>query len=141
MEDAEETSDEILARLTSAVQRELAAVIALKARKSALEQDEEGGDKHTAGTDAEGAPESQAGVMCKLHERDDLGRIELVQKLARENCQLLHTDKKGHEKSDHPEDEASTIQVKEQDRDVLVLKKVPGCGPAPASGSADSDWR
>ncbi|KAI5250864.1 Rap Guanine Nucleotide Exchange Factor 4 [Manis pentadactyla] len=35
IEDSEESSDEILARLTSAVQRELAAVIALKARKSA----------------------------------------------------------------------------------------------------------
>ncbi|XP_027624627.1 rap guanine nucleotide exchange factor 5-like [Tupaia chinensis] len=34
IEDPEESSDEILARLTSAVQRELAAVIALKARKS-----------------------------------------------------------------------------------------------------------
>uniref|UniRef100_A0A8B7VPI0 Rap guanine nucleotide exchange factor 5-like n=1 Tax=Castor canadensis TaxID=51338 RepID=A0A8B7VPI0_CASCN len=34
IEDSEESSDEILARLTSAVQRELAAVIALKARKS-----------------------------------------------------------------------------------------------------------
>ncbi|KAL6081782.1 hypothetical protein STEG23_030103, partial [Scotinomys teguina] len=34
VEDSEESSDEILARLTSAVQRELAAVIALKARKS-----------------------------------------------------------------------------------------------------------
>uniref|UniRef100_A0A8C2VHU3 Rap guanine nucleotide exchange factor 5 n=2 Tax=Chinchilla lanigera TaxID=34839 RepID=A0A8C2VHU3_CHILA len=141
IEDAEESSDEILARLTSAVQRELAAVIALKARKSALEQDDEDNDKHVPVTEAEGVPDSQAGVMCKLQERDDIGRIELVQKLARENCQFLQTDKKELEKSEH-QDEVTTLQVKEQDQTVLVLKKAQGCGPAPAAaGSAESDWR
>ncbi|KAM5271910.1 rap guanine nucleotide exchange factor 5 isoform 2-T2 [Ctenodactylus gundi] len=139
IEDSEESSDEILARLTSAVQRELAAVIALKARKSALEQDDENDDKHEAITETEGVPDSQAGVMCKLQERDDIGRIELVQKLARENCQFLQTDKKEPEKSEH-DDEVTTLQVKEQDRTVLVLRRVRGCGPAPA-GSAESGRR
>ncbi|XP_008533748.2 rap guanine nucleotide exchange factor 5 isoform X1 [Equus przewalskii] len=141
IEDSEESSDEILARLTSAVQRELAAVIALKARKSALEQDEENSDKHVTVTEAEGVPDSQAGVMCKLQERDDIGRIELVQKLARENCQFLQTDKKEQEKSEHQDDEVMTVQVKEQEQNVLVLKKVQCCGPAPPAGSAESDWR
>ncbi|XP_004461388.2 rap guanine nucleotide exchange factor 5 isoform X1 [Dasypus novemcinctus] len=141
IEDSEETSDEILARLTSAVQRELAAVIALKARKSAIEQEEENSDKHVAVTETEGVPESQAGVMCKLHERDDIGRIELVQKLARENCQFLQTDKKEQEKSEHQDDDLTTVQVKEQDQSVLVLKKVPSWGPPPTAGSAESDWR
>lgn len=138
IEDAEESSDEILARLTSAVQRELAAVIALKAKKSAIEQDEETSDKHVTVTDTEGVPDSQAGVMCKLQERDDIGRIELVQKLARENYQFLQTDKKEQEKSEH-DDEVTT--VREQEQNVLVLKKVLCCGPAPPGGSADSDWR
>ncbi|XP_023495120.2 rap guanine nucleotide exchange factor 5 isoform X1 [Equus caballus] len=141
IEDSEESSDEILARLTSAVQRELAAVIALKARKSALEQDEENSVKHVTVTEAEGVPDSQAGVMCKLQERDDIGRIELVQKLARENCQFLQTDKKEQEKSEHQDDEVMTVQVKEQEQNVLVLKKVQCCGPAPPAGSAESDWR
>nr|XP_044622018.1 rap guanine nucleotide exchange factor 5 isoform X5 [Equus asinus] len=141
IEDSEESSDEILARLTSAVQRELAAVIALKARKSALEQDEENSDKHVTVTEAEGVPDSQAGVMCKLQERDDIGRIELVQKLARENCQFLQTDKKEQEKSEHQDDEVTTVQVKDQEQNVLVLKKVQCCGPAPPAGSAESDWR
>uniref|UniRef100_A0A8C4PV24 DEP domain-containing protein n=1 Tax=Equus asinus TaxID=9793 RepID=A0A8C4PV24_EQUAS len=140
IEDSEESSDEILARLTSAVQRELAAVIALKARKSALEQDEENSDKHVTVTEAEGVPDSQAGVMCKLQERDDIGRIELVQKLARENCQFLQTDKKEQEKSEHQDDEVTTVQVKDQEQNVLVLKKVQCCGPAPPAGSAESDW-
>nr|XP_044622008.1 rap guanine nucleotide exchange factor 5 isoform X4 [Equus asinus] len=98
IEDSEESSDEILARLTSAVQRELAAVIALKARKSALEQDEENSDKHVTVTEAEGVPDSQ-------------------------------------------DDEVTTVQVKDQEQNVLVLKKVQCCGPAPPAGSAESDWR
>ncbi|XP_008839678.1 rap guanine nucleotide exchange factor 5 isoform X2 [Nannospalax galili] len=141
MEDAEESSDEILARLTSAVQRELAAVIALKARKSAIEHDDENSDKNITVTEADDSPDPQAGVMCKLQERDDIGRIELVQKLARENCQLLQTDKKEPEKSEHQDDEVRMVQVKEQGRSVLVLKKVPSCGPAPTAGSAESDVR
>ncbi|XP_048195667.1 rap guanine nucleotide exchange factor 5 isoform X2 [Perognathus longimembris pacificus] len=140
IEDPEESSDEILARLTSAVQRELAAVIALKARKS-VEQDEESSGRDVAVAKAESVPDSQAGVMCKLQERDDIGRIELVQKLARENCQFLQTDKKELEKSEHQEDEVTTVQVKEQDQNVLVLKKVLGCGPAPTAGSAEADGR
>uniref|UniRef100_A0A8I3N4Z5 Rap guanine nucleotide exchange factor 5 n=2 Tax=Canis lupus familiaris TaxID=9615 RepID=A0A8I3N4Z5_CANLF len=98
IEDSEESSDEILARLTSAVQRELAAVIALKARKSAIEQDEENSDKRVIVSEAGGVPDSQ-------------------------------------------DDEVATVQVTEQERNVLVLKKVQGCGPAPPAGSAESDWR
>lgn len=141
-EDSEESSDEILARLTSAVQRELAAVIALKARKSAIEQDDENADKHVTVTEAnDDAPDPQAGVMCKLQERDDIGRIELVHKLARENCQFLQTDKKEPEKLEQQDDEVTMVQVKEQGQSVLVLKKVASCGPAPTTGSAESDAR
>ncbi|XP_054980136.1 rap guanine nucleotide exchange factor 5 [Sorex araneus] len=140
MEDPEESSDEILARLTSAMQRELAAVIALKARKSALEQDEENSEKHVPGTEGENVLDSRAGVMCKLQERDDIGRIELVQKLARDNCQCLQTEKKEQEKSEHDE-EAPRVQVREQEENVLVLKKVQGSGPAPPAGGEESDWR
>lgn len=140
-EDSEESSDEILARLTSAVQRELAAVIALKARKSAIEQDDENADKHVTVTEANNGPDPQAGVMCKLQERDDIGRIELVHKLARENCQFLQTEKKESEKLEQQDDEVTMVQVKEQGQSVLVLKKVASCGPAPTSGSAENDVR
>uniref|UniRef100_A0A2K5D5Y0 Rap guanine nucleotide exchange factor 5 n=1 Tax=Aotus nancymaae TaxID=37293 RepID=A0A2K5D5Y0_AOTNA len=132
----------LLFKITISFKREeLAAVIALKARKSAIEQDEENNDKHVAVTEAESVPDSQAGVMCKLQEKDEIGRIELVQKLARENYQFLQTDKKEQEKSEHQDDEVTTVQVKEQDQSVLVLKKVQCCGPAPTAGSAESHWR
>ncbi|ERE73221.1 rap guanine nucleotide exchange factor 5 [Cricetulus griseus] len=136
VEDSEESSDEILARLTSAVQRELAAVIALKARKSAIEQDDENTDKHIEVIEASDVPDPQAGVMCKLQERDDIGRIELVQKLARDNCPFLQIDKKEPEKSEQQDDEVTMVQVKEQGLSVLVLKKVAAsCGPAPTSAA------
>lgn len=39
------------------------------------------------------------------------------------------------------DDEVTTVQVKELDHDVLVLRKVSSHNPAPTSGSAESDWR
>ncbi|XP_051857375.1 rap guanine nucleotide exchange factor 5 [Antechinus flavipes] len=141
IEDTEESSDELLVRLTSAVQRELAAVIAFKARKAALDQDEESENAPTAASEDDRLSDSQAGVMCKLQERDDIGRIELVQKLARENCQFLQTDRKEQEKSEQQDDEVTTLQVKGEDGTVLVFKKVSSCGPAPTSGSGHTDWR
>ncbi|NWH45795.1 RPGF5 factor, partial [Fregata magnificens] len=108
IEDTAETNAEILARLTSAVQRELAAVIALKARKSenrcvsfkveicAGVMSWDCGFKYLFAL----SPTLKAGVLCKLQGRDDLGRIELVQKLARENCQFLQADRKPLEKAE-----------------------------------------
>ncbi|NXP99972.1 RPGF5 factor, partial [Vidua macroura] len=45
-----------------------------------------------------------AGVLCKLQGRDDIGRIELVQKLARENCQFFQADRKALEKAEQVDD-------------------------------------
>ncbi|KAI1242778.1 Rap guanine nucleotide exchange factor 5 [Lamprotornis superbus] len=101
IEDTAETNAEILARLTSAVQRELAAVIALKARKSAIHQNEENSSQEIRGLEElKDTSDAQAGVLCKLQGRDDIGRIELVQKLARENCQFLQADRKALEKAE-----------------------------------------
>ncbi|KFO57316.1 Rap guanine nucleotide exchange factor 5, partial [Corvus brachyrhynchos] len=100
IEDTAETNAEILARLTSAVQRELAAVIALKARKSArlvsLQIKLNQGKISACSSEVL----MYLGVLCKLQGRDDIGRIELVQKLARENCQFLQADRKALEKAE-----------------------------------------
>uniref|UniRef100_A0A8D2LUZ5 Rap guanine nucleotide exchange factor 5 n=1 Tax=Varanus komodoensis TaxID=61221 RepID=A0A8D2LUZ5_VARKO len=122
IEDTTETNAEILARLTSAFM-------------SVMSWD--CGFKYLFAF----PPTLKAGVMCKLQEREDIGRLELVQKLARENCHLLQTDKKEPDKIDQLDDEVTTIQVKELDQDVLVLRKVSSRSPAPTSGSAESDWR
>ncbi|XP_053119670.1 rap guanine nucleotide exchange factor 5 isoform X3 [Hemicordylus capensis] len=172
IEDTTETNAEILARLTSAVQRELVAVLAMKARKSALamNQNAENSNEEAAGqedhkeiydaqeiqgiemeqkrlgvlalnTTVSIFDQLQAGVMCKLQEREDIGRLELVQKLAKENCHLLQADNREPEKTNQLDDEVTTIQVKELDQDVLVLRKVSSHNPAPTSGSVANDWR
>nr|XP_056713505.1 rap guanine nucleotide exchange factor 5 [Euleptes europaea] len=144
IEDTTETNAEILARLTSAVQRELAVVLAMKARKSALEMnqnDEINSEEETEQEDHKDVYQTQAGVMCKLQEQEDIGRLDLIQKLAKENSHPLETDKKVPEKTDQLDDEVTTVHVKELDQDVLVLRRVSSLSPAPTSGSAESDWR
>ncbi|NXA74530.1 RPGF5 factor, partial [Thryothorus ludovicianus] len=104
IEDAAETNAEILARLTSAVQRELAAVIALKARKSEEKQAfllKIWNIRRVLEVMSFSAADNKStGVLCKLQARDDIGRIELVQKLARENCQFLQAERKALEKAE-----------------------------------------
>uniref|UniRef100_A0A803U1B3 Rap guanine nucleotide exchange factor 5 n=1 Tax=Anolis carolinensis TaxID=28377 RepID=A0A803U1B3_ANOCA len=122
IEDTTETNAEILARLTAALVNVMSWDCGFKYLFTF-------------------PPTLKAGVMCKLHEREDIGRLELVQKLANENGHLLYTDKKEPKKTDQLDDEVTTIQVKELDQDVLVLKKVSSHSPAPTTGSAESDWR
>ncbi|MEE6466346.1 hypothetical protein FKM82_006922 [Ascaphus truei] len=87
----------------------------------------------------EHASETEAGVMCKLQGREEFRRIDLLQKLSSEN-QILPLAAKPPDKKQQDE-EATTVQVKEQDQDVLVLKKVSSVSPAPTAGSAENDWR
>ncbi|NXF48405.1 RPGF5 factor, partial [Oceanites oceanicus] len=133
IEDTAETNAEILARLTSAVQRELAAVIALKARKCVSFKVEicgsvmswDCGFKYLFAL----SPTLKAGVLCKLQGRDDIGRIELVQKLARENCQFLQADRKPPEKAEQAD--GGGERAREEAGAALVLRKVWSRSPAP----------
>uniref|UniRef100_A0A8C0AWU2 Uncharacterized protein n=1 Tax=Buteo japonicus TaxID=224669 RepID=A0A8C0AWU2_9AVES len=84
IEDTAETNAEILARLTSAVEI-CGGVMSWDC-----------GFKYLFAL----SPTLKAGVLCKLQGRDDIGRIELVQKLARENCQFLQADRKPLEKAE-----------------------------------------
>ncbi|KAK9396323.1 rap guanine nucleotide exchange factor 5 [Crotalus adamanteus] len=180
IEETAETNAEILVRLTAAVQRELAAVLAMKARKSAMNQSYDicSGEAIVQKTQ-KAICDVQAGVMCKLQEREDIGHIEPIQKFAKENChgpqankrELGNTDKAGRkkpfpkaqERSDgnqmemwrlrscysgetrryfsELDDEVTTVQMRELDQDVLVLRRVLSQSPAPTLGSAGNDWR
>ncbi|KAM3927978.1 rap guanine nucleotide exchange factor 5 [Leptodactylus fuscus] len=128
-----------LARLTSAVQRELAAVIALKARKSVSDEEEFNCTEESSPTNSEHTSDTEAGVMCKLHGREDFRRIDFVQKLTRD--QILPSAAKTPDKREQQEEETTTVQVREQDQDVLVLKKVSSERPSSTAGSGESDWR
>ncbi|NXR33656.1 RPGF5 factor, partial [Zosterops hypoxanthus] len=130
IEDTAETNAEILARLTSAVQRELAAVIALKARKSVSLQIKLNQNKTSVCNSVVLMDLSNtAGVLCKLQGRDDIGRIELVQKLARENCQFLQAERKALEKAEQADD--GDERAREAAGAALVLRKVWSRSPAP----------
>ncbi|XP_040208730.1 rap guanine nucleotide exchange factor 5 isoform X2 [Rana temporaria] len=128
-----------LARLTSAVQRELAAVIALKARKSVSDEEELSCQDESSPTNSEHTSDTEAGVMCKLQGREDFRRIDFVQKLSRDNQILPPTSKPLDKKAQ--DEEATTVQVREQDQDVLVLRKVSSEKPASTAGSGETDWR
>ncbi|NWT31462.1 RPGF5 factor, partial [Cardinalis cardinalis] len=131
IEDTTETNAEILARLTSAVQRELAAVIALKARKSALLVSLQIKLNHGKISVCNSEVLMDLGVLCKLQGRDDIGRIELVQKLARENCQFLQADRKALEKAEQVDDGGGGERAREAAGAALVLRKVWSRSPAP----------
>ncbi|NXD35945.1 RPGF5 factor, partial [Copsychus sechellarum] len=139
IEDTAETNAEILARLTSAVQRELAAVIALKARKSENRyisfkveicggvMSWDCGFKYLFAL----SPTLKAGVLCKLQGRDDIGRLELVQKLARESCQFVQADRRALEKAEQADDGGGGERAREAAGAALVLRKVWSRSPAP----------
>ncbi|NXB07137.1 RPGF5 factor, partial [Cnemophilus loriae] len=131
IEDTAETNAEILARLTSAVQRELAAVIALKARKSALLVSLQIKLNQGKISVCNSEVLMDLGVLCKLQGRDDIGRIELVQKLARENCQFLQADRKALEKAEQVDDGGGGERAREAAGAALVLRKVWSRSPAP----------
>uniref|UniRef100_A0A8C8E7P7 Rap guanine nucleotide exchange factor 5 n=1 Tax=Otus sunia TaxID=257818 RepID=A0A8C8E7P7_9STRI len=107
MEDTAETNAEILARLTSAVEI-CGGVMSWDC-----------GFKYLFAL----SPTLKAGVLCKLQGRDDIGRIELVQKLARENRQFLQADRKPPEKAEQ--------RAREEAGAALVLRKVWSRSPAP----------
>ncbi|XP_039559655.1 rap guanine nucleotide exchange factor 5 isoform X1 [Passer montanus] len=77
------------------------------------------------------SPTLKAGVLCKLQGRDDIGRIELVQKLARENCQFLQADRKALEKAEQADDGGGGERAREAAGAALVLRKVWSRSPAP----------
>ncbi|NXO38612.1 RPGF5 factor, partial [Locustella ochotensis] len=131
IEDTAETNAEILARLTSAVQRELAAVIALKARKSALLVSLQIKLNQNKISVCNSQVLMDLRVLCKLQGRDDIGRIELVQKLARENCQFLQADRKALEKAEQADDGGGGERAREAAGAALVLRKVWSRSPAP----------
>uniref|UniRef100_A0A8C6IMG5 Uncharacterized protein n=1 Tax=Melopsittacus undulatus TaxID=13146 RepID=A0A8C6IMG5_MELUD len=87
---------------------ELAAVIALKARRS-----------------------GKSGVLCKLQGRDNIGQIELVQKLARENGQFMQADRKPLKKAEQADDGGGGERAREEAGAALVLRKVWSRSPAP----------
>ncbi|KAK6327735.1 hypothetical protein J4Q44_G00033810 [Coregonus suidteri] len=143
-----------LERLTSTVQNELAAALALKARKAVAEQ---GGPESPDSTPREtptpneentmlgggGSLRGNVGSVCVRPDsvcgREELTRLELVQRLAKDGCRLLQNQ--NYRVPDHrnPTGEAvGRVCLKERGQDVLVLQRVPSSVPSPNPASSPS---
>ncbi|XP_031154836.1 rap guanine nucleotide exchange factor 5-like isoform X1 [Sander lucioperca] len=76
-------------------------------------------------------PVLQQGSMCILHDKEDLSRLEMVQKLAKDGCRFLQTHSKGPERTSEPQsDEAARVCLRERGHDVLVLQRISSEQPA-----------
>ncbi|KAK7886267.1 hypothetical protein WMY93_025888 [Mugilogobius chulae] len=65
--------------------------------------------------------------MCIIPCKDDLSRLEMVHKLAKDGCRLLQIHGKNPEKSKEPHgDEAVRVSVSEHGHNVLVLQALKG---------------
>ncbi|KAK5603442.1 hypothetical protein CRENBAI_007270 [Crenichthys baileyi] len=71
------------------------------------------------------SPAMQQGSKCILHDKDDVSRLELVQRLAKDGCRFLQSHSKHPEMTTEPQsDEAVCLCVRERGHDVLVLRRV-----------------
>ncbi|XP_061103577.1 rap guanine nucleotide exchange factor 5b isoform X1 [Conger conger] len=125
-----------LERLTSTVQNELAAALARKARKSMAEEDrtepEESGEKKAQSP----AEDKQVGV-CSMHDKEEMSRLEMVQRLAKDGCRFLQTqNSKALERTAEPHSvEAVRVCLKERGQNVLVLQRVSSEHPPPPASA------
>ncbi|XP_014033705.1 rap guanine nucleotide exchange factor 5 isoform X1 [Salmo salar] len=143
-----------LERLTATVQNELAAALARKARKAMAEQ---GGQESPDSTPRQSPTTNEENTMlgggCSLRGnvgsvcvrpdgvcgREELTRLELVQRLAKDGCRLLQNQNYIVPDHRNPTGEAvGRVCLKERGRDVLVLQRVTSPNPASSPSSVTS---
>ncbi|XP_044063464.1 rap guanine nucleotide exchange factor 5-like isoform X1 [Siniperca chuatsi] len=82
------------------------------------------------------SPVLQQGNMCILHEKEDLSRLEMVQRLAKDGCRFLQNHSKSPERTSGPQsDEAVRVCLRERGHDVLVLQRLSSEQPAPSASA------
>ncbi|XP_053182510.1 rap guanine nucleotide exchange factor 5-like isoform X1 [Scomber japonicus] len=74
-------------------------------------------------------PVLQPGNMCILHDKEDLSRLEMVQRLAKDGCRFLQSHSKGPERTSES-DEGVHVCLKERGHDALVLQRMSSEQPA-----------
>ncbi|XP_076866038.1 rap guanine nucleotide exchange factor (GEF) 5a isoform X2 [Brachyhypopomus gauderio] len=133
-----------LERLTSTVQNELAAALARKARKSMSEED----SPDTAGSSPQEPQkpledQDKQGGMCALRAPDDLTRLEMVQRLAKDGCRFLQSQNyRLPDRSAQTQGEGVVrVCLKERGQNVLVLQRVASdrLSPQTAGGVKEDD--
>ncbi|XP_067457875.1 rap guanine nucleotide exchange factor 5-like isoform X1 [Thunnus thynnus] len=77
------------------------------------------------------SPVLQPGSICILHDKEDLSRLEMVQRLAKDGCRFLQSHSKGPERTSEPQsDEGVHVCLRERGHDVLVLQRMSSEQPA-----------
>uniref|UniRef100_A0A8C2FL82 Rap guanine nucleotide exchange factor 5 n=1 Tax=Cyprinus carpio TaxID=7962 RepID=A0A8C2FL82_CYPCA len=143
--DAQKTSDvcnpvlqmRALEHLTSTVQNELLAALARKAQtKSVMEESSPQQDTNTPGSSPSPAACKQGPgtVTC---DREDISRLEMVQRLAKDGCRLLHSPLRATEKPTEPSSDAA-VRVSERERSHEVL--LPQRTTSPRAPPSSSSW-
>lgn len=129
-----------LEHLTSKVQNELTAALARKGRCKSMIED-------TVPAQSVDLPpctlfsNEQKGPGTGLHNREDMSRREMVQRLAKDGCRLLHSPLKPTERPAEPlGDTAVHVCVRERSREMLLLQRTTS-EQAPSSSSPSSHAR
>ncbi|XP_038125490.1 rap guanine nucleotide exchange factor 5-like isoform X1 [Cyprinodon tularosa] len=82
------------------------------------------------------SPGVQQGSKCIVHDKEELSRLEMVQRLAKDGCRFLQIHSKGPDRMTEPQsDEAVRLCVRERGHDVLVFQRVLSEQPAHAAWS------
>ncbi|XP_041843993.1 rap guanine nucleotide exchange factor 5-like [Melanotaenia boesemani] len=77
------------------------------------------------------SPALQQGNKCIMHDKEDLSRLEMVQRLAKDGCRFLQNHSKGPDRTSEPQsDEAVRLCLRERGHNVLVLQRVSSEQPA-----------
>ncbi|KAL6460477.1 hypothetical protein MHYP_G00304430 [Metynnis hypsauchen] len=133
-----------LERLTSTVQNELAAALARKARKSMSEEDTSD-SAESSSQEPQKPPEDKAkqGSVCALRSPEELSRLEMVQRLAKDGCRFLQNQNyRLPDRSAQAQGEGAVrVCLKERGQDVLVLQRVASdrTSPQTAGGGVKED--
>ncbi|XP_076826871.1 rap guanine nucleotide exchange factor 5b isoform X2 [Brachyhypopomus gauderio] len=125
-----------LERLTSTVQTELVAALARKAHsKSVTKSVSAGHPDHLPSKAACSSEQKGPGAISR--DREDVGRMEMVQRLAMDGCRLLRSPLRPSERPAEPlGDAAVRVCVREGGRERLLLRRTTSARPPPSSSSS-----
>ncbi|XP_039530801.1 rap guanine nucleotide exchange factor 5-like isoform X1 [Pimephales promelas] len=122
-----------LEHLTSTVQNELCAALARKAQtKSMMEESSPQHNTNTQGPSPSPAVRKQ-GPGAGTRDKEDISRLEMVQRLAKDGCRLLHSPLRATERPAEPPGDAA-VRVCERERSHEVLQRTTSPS-APSSSS------
>ncbi|XP_060777762.1 rap guanine nucleotide exchange factor 5b isoform X2 [Neoarius graeffei] len=127
-----------LEHLTSKVQNELTATLAQKGRCKSMIEDTVPEHSFDLPPCTLSSSEQKHGPGTGLHNREDTNRMEMVQRLAKDGCRLLHSPLKPTERPAEPlGDAAVRVCVRERSREMLLLQRSTS-ERAPSSSSSPS---